>query len=95
MATEHTPRPGAHWETELVRVERIVPDNAPEPRPNRAARRATARTEDERFTDAAIQEYLRTADEPRRILAAVINLPDISTYRAAPNQPADGPSPTR
>lgn len=44
MATEHTPRPGVTWATELVRAERVVDDDAPEPRPNRAARRAAKRT---------------------------------------------------
>lgn len=43
MATEHSPRPGGTWAAELVRVERVIPDGAPEPRPNRAARRAAAR----------------------------------------------------
>lgn len=40
---EHTPRPGACWDTELVRVELVVDDDAPDPQPNRAARRAAAR----------------------------------------------------
>ncbi|MGW4648069.1 hypothetical protein [Kitasatospora sp. NPDC004289] len=50
MATEHTPRPGltwgthyATWDCEQGRIERVVPDDAPEPRPNRAARRAADR----------------------------------------------------
>lgn len=40
---EHTPRPGATWETRLVRVEQLVDDDAPAPRPNRATRRAMQR----------------------------------------------------
>ncbi|MET7795722.1 hypothetical protein [Streptomyces decoyicus] len=39
-------RPGARWETELRwSGEQIVPDDQPEPRPNRAARRAAARAD--------------------------------------------------
>lgn len=44
MATEHTPRPGITWTTEPARTEQHVPDGQSEPRPNRAARRAAART---------------------------------------------------
>ncbi len=50
---EHTPRPGAAWETRLVRTEQLVDDvpdtsapgmNEPlPPRPNRETRRAAAR----------------------------------------------------
>ncbi|MFE0819138.1 hypothetical protein [Streptomyces sp. NPDC058847] len=40
---EHTPAPGVTWQTELVRVEQLVDDDAPDPRPNRAARRAMKR----------------------------------------------------
>jgi hypothetical protein len=47
---ERAPRPGAHWDTVLVRRERVIdetsgPDmNQPdEPQPNRATRRALAR----------------------------------------------------
>lgn len=41
---EHAPRPGATWETALVRVERLVDDDAPDPAPpNRATRRALKR----------------------------------------------------
>jgi hypothetical protein len=41
---ERPGRPGANWEIELRSSgERYVPDGAPEPRPNRAARRAAAR----------------------------------------------------
>jgi len=41
---EHTPRPGAFWDTELVRVEQLVDDDAPDPPPpNRATRRALKR----------------------------------------------------
>jgi len=41
---EHTPRPGAAWEQHLVRTERVVDDDAPDPDPpNRATRRALAR----------------------------------------------------
>ena len=48
---EHTPRPGATWDTQLARTERAIdetsgPDmNQPlTPRPNRETRRALART---------------------------------------------------
>lgn len=40
---EHTPRPGATWDTALVRTEAVVDDDAPEPRPNRKTRRAMQR----------------------------------------------------
>jgi len=41
---EHPGRPGAHWDTQLVRVEQHVDDNEPDPTPpNRATRRAHAR----------------------------------------------------
>ena len=41
---EHTPRPGATWEQQLVRVETVIDDDAPDPAPpNRATRRALKR----------------------------------------------------
>lgn len=40
---EHAGSQGARWETELRPVERVVDDEAPEPKPNRATRRAIAR----------------------------------------------------
>lgn len=41
---EHTPRPGATWEQQLVRTEHGVDDQAPDPNPpNRATRRAMQR----------------------------------------------------
>jgi hypothetical protein len=41
---EHTPKPGATWETRLVRTEQHVDDETPDPAPpNRATRRALAR----------------------------------------------------
>ncbi|MFK0140681.1 hypothetical protein [Streptomyces murinus] len=40
---EHTPQPGATWHTTLVRTEQVIADTAPDPRPNRATRRALAR----------------------------------------------------
>ncbi|MFM9629399.1 hypothetical protein ACKI10_17450 [Streptomyces galilaeus] len=41
---EHTPRPGTAWEQHLVSTgEQIVDDDAPDPRPNRATRRAMQR----------------------------------------------------
>jgi hypothetical protein len=40
---EHTPKPGATWDTVLVRTEQHVDDDAPDPQPNRATRRAHAR----------------------------------------------------
>lgn len=43
MTREHTPKPGATWETRLVRTETVIPDDAPDPRPNRKIRRAMAR----------------------------------------------------
>lgn len=41
---EHTPTPGVTWQTELVRIEQHIDDDAPDPQPNRATRRALART---------------------------------------------------
>ncbi|MGW5175869.1 hypothetical protein ACWERY_16095 [Streptomyces sp. NPDC004082] len=40
---EHTPRPGALWEQQLVRTETVTDDDTTPPRPNRATRRALAR----------------------------------------------------
>ena len=40
---EHTPRPGVTWHTELARTELVVDDDTPDPRPNRATRRAMKR----------------------------------------------------
>ncbi|WP_225825633.1 hypothetical protein [Streptomyces naphthomycinicus] len=40
---EHAPRPGVTWETELVRAEQVIADDAPDPLPNRVTRRALAR----------------------------------------------------
>lgn len=40
---EHTPRPGVTWQTHIVRTELVVDDDAPDPRPNRATRRALKR----------------------------------------------------
>ena len=40
---EHTPQPGATWQTTLVRTETVIDDDAPDPRPNRATRRAMQR----------------------------------------------------
>ncbi|MFJ8146590.1 hypothetical protein ACIQ6R_16185 [Streptomyces sp. NPDC096048] len=40
---EHTPAPGVTWQTELVHVETVIDDTAPDPRPNRATRRALKR----------------------------------------------------
>lgn len=36
-------RPGVRWDTELRRTEVVVPDDAPDPKPNRETRRAAAR----------------------------------------------------
>jgi hypothetical protein len=44
---EHTPRPGANWQTTLVRTETVIADDAPDPRPNRATRRAMARKKEQ------------------------------------------------
>lgn len=44
MTREHSPQPGANWQTALRQVETVVPDDE-ETRPNRAARRAAARTQ--------------------------------------------------
>lgn len=38
---EHTPAPGITWEAE--RAETVIDDDAPDPRPGRAERRALAR----------------------------------------------------
>ncbi len=40
---EHTPAPGVTWEQHLVRAEQLIDDTTPDPRPNRATRRALAR----------------------------------------------------
>ncbi|MEU1373015.1 hypothetical protein ABZ442_05035 [Streptomyces triculaminicus] len=42
---EHTSAPGGTWEAELVdQPERVIDDNAPDPKANRATRRAWARS---------------------------------------------------
>ncbi|RLU79247.1 hypothetical protein CTZ27_37010 [Streptomyces griseocarneus] len=50
---EHTSAPGRTWESRLVRTEEVVQDDAPEPRSNRAARRAEARARRRRDPMAA------------------------------------------
>ena len=40
---EKAGKPGARWATELRRTERVIDDDAPDPIPNRATRRAIAR----------------------------------------------------
>jgi hypothetical protein len=40
---EHAGTPGATWEQHLIRTEQVIDDDAPEPRPNRATRRAIKR----------------------------------------------------
>ncbi|WP_108990417.1 hypothetical protein [Streptomyces coelicoflavus] len=40
---EHQPAPGVTWQTRLVRVEQLVDDETPDPRPNRKTRRAATR----------------------------------------------------
>jgi hypothetical protein len=40
---EHSPQPGVTWNTHLVRTETVIDDDAPDPQPNRATRRALAR----------------------------------------------------
>lgn len=40
---ERAPRPGITWQTELVRTEHVIADDAPDPQPNRATRRKQAR----------------------------------------------------
>jgi hypothetical protein len=41
---EHTPRPGIWWTTTVGwSGEQVIADNAPDPRPNRATRRAARR----------------------------------------------------
>ncbi|MEV6696269.1 hypothetical protein AB0M68_03775 [Streptomyces sp. NPDC051453] len=41
---ERAGRPGARWETELRSSgEQLIPDDAPDPRPNRQTRRAARR----------------------------------------------------
>ncbi|WP_432137620.1 hypothetical protein [Streptomyces sp. bgisy154] len=48
-APSSTPRgeragtPGIAWQTELVRTEQLIADDAPDPQPNRATRRALKR----------------------------------------------------
>lgn len=43
MVPEKSPKPGATWNTTVVRTEHVIPDDAPDPTPNRATRRAAAR----------------------------------------------------
>jgi hypothetical protein len=44
VTREHTPRPGVTWNTELVRTETVVDDDAPDPEPpSRKTRRAQKR----------------------------------------------------
>ena len=40
---ERAGTPGVTWQTRLVRTEQVVDDDAPDPTPNRATRRALAR----------------------------------------------------
>ncbi|MFC8583481.1 hypothetical protein ACFUGD_02725 [Streptomyces sp. NPDC057217] len=41
---EHTPRPGITWQTTLATTgEHVIDEQAPDPRPNRATRRALRR----------------------------------------------------
>jgi hypothetical protein len=40
---ERAGTPGSTWETELRTSERVIDDDAPDPKPNRATRRAIAR----------------------------------------------------
>lgn len=40
---ERAGRPGITWDTVLARTETVVDDDTPDPRPNRATRRAHAR----------------------------------------------------
>ncbi|WP_219686809.1 hypothetical protein [Streptomyces anatolicus] len=40
---EHTPAPGVTWQPRLARAEQLVDDDTPDPRANRATRRAFAR----------------------------------------------------
>lgn len=40
---ERAPRPGTTWEQHLIRTETLIDNDAPDPRPNRATRRAAAR----------------------------------------------------
>lgn len=40
---EHTPKPGTTWQTAIARTEQHIADDAPDPTPNRATRRAIAR----------------------------------------------------
>lgn len=44
MTREYPPQPGARWQTVVQQVETVIPDGEPA-RPNRAARRADARTD--------------------------------------------------
>jgi hypothetical protein len=40
---ERAGQPGTTWEQHLVRIEQLVDDTAPDPKPNRATRRAMKR----------------------------------------------------
>jgi hypothetical protein len=44
---EHTPRPGITWQTVIVRAETVIADDAPDPQPNRATRRALKRLKEQ------------------------------------------------
>ncbi|MGW8357373.1 hypothetical protein [Streptomyces wedmorensis] len=46
---EHAPRPGVTWQTVIGTTgEHVINDDAPDPRPNRATRRALARRKENR-----------------------------------------------
>lgn len=46
---EHTPGPGVTWQTVLGTTgEHVIADDAPDPRPNRATRRALKRRKENR-----------------------------------------------
>lgn len=40
---ERAGTPGVTWQTELARTEHVIPDDAPDPQPNREERRALKR----------------------------------------------------
>ena len=40
---EHAGTPGITWQTTIVRAEQVIADDAPDPKANRATRRALAR----------------------------------------------------
>lgn len=91
---EHSGRPGTRWETQLVGVERVVEDGRPEPRANRAARRAARkaaggfrRTRGDAFGLGAPEKPSGAAIEARTGVAGTFSRPGV---REAATGPVEG-----